>query len=796
MLAPLSWLKDYVDIDIDEKEFGDKMTLTGTKLESIEKRSTGKLKNVVSAKVLAMAKHENSDHMWVCDIDDGTEVKVIVTGAQNVSVGDIVPLAKDNSVLDNGTQIVASELRGVMSYGMLCSGEELGIASNIIPKFAQDGIYILPKDTALGVEVSEILGLNDSIFDFELTNNRQDCNSMLGVAYEAAATLGRKFEFPKYEYESEKDDISNYISIEIENYEACRRYTARMLKITKIEASPIWMQTRLMASGVRPINNIVDVANFVMLETGQPLHTFDYAKLAGKKIVVKNATDGDVMTTLDGVERILTKDTLMIDDGEKHIAIAGVMGGGNSDIDENTDMIVIESANFEKNSIRKSSKHFGLRTEASAHYEKGISVNLTRYAADRTASLLVELGAAEYIDGVIDNYKALDERKEVSMDMDWFNAFIGIELGDEEIVSYLERLHFEPVVEGREVKVLSPIYRQDIESKADIAEEVVRMYGYDKIPAPDGNSSSFVAPTNVYYNMKNKLKSIIMGIGAFEILTYSFISPTKQAEMNYADDDIRKVPAVVINPLGEDNSVMRTTLLTGLLDSLALNYNRKNRAELMFELGSVYYKNLEIEEKLPAQVDKICIGKYDTDFYEIKAVVNFLFDALKIDGVKYVRSSEPTLHPGISADVLVGGDKIGYVGQIHPRLAKKYSLKENVVVCELDVLTLIDLYTSNEIKSVPLNKFPTVLRDLALVVDEETLAGEVSEIIIQNGGEFIDDCKPFDVYRSDALGKDKKSIAYTISFKKDNATLTDVEIDEAITSILTALKEQGISIRE
>ena len=415
MLVPIMWLKDHVDIDINLKEFADKMTLSGTKVESVEVRSEG-LENIVTGKVIAITRHPDSDHMWICEMDLGDHVVTIVTGAQNVKLGDVVPVAKDGSVIDGGVEITTSLLRGVESEGMLCSAPELGISSNIAPKKSQDGIYILPDSTPIGEDICDVLGLNDHVIDFELTNNRQDCNSLLGIAYEAAATLGKRFEYPEYEYDSKGKEINEYLTIDVKNYDLCHRYTARMVKVVKIEPSPLWMQIRLMSSGVRPINNIVDVSNFVMLETGQPLHTFDYHKLAGGKIIVKTALDGEILQTLDGVERKLNSNVLMIDDGENHVGIAGIMGGGNSDIDDNTKMVVIEAANFDQNSIRQSSKHFGLRTEASAHFEKGISMHLTRYAADRAASLLVEIGAAEYVDGLIDKYEKIDETIQLSID--------------------------------------------------------------------------------------------------------------------------------------------------------------------------------------------------------------------------------------------------------------------------------------------------------------------------------------------------------------------------------------------
>lgn len=795
MLVPIKWLKDYINIDIDIKEFADRMTLSGTKVEAVEYRGGG-LKNIVAGRVLEIKRHPDSDHMWICEIGLGEKTVTIVTGAQNVNAGDIVPVAKDGSVIAGGKKIKTSKLRGVASEGMLCSAQELGISSSITPKHASDGIYILPDDTAAGEDITKVLGLNDYVIDFELTNNRQDCNSILGIAYEAGATLGHKFIFPEYEYKSPKNDIGDYLKVEVENYDLCRRYTARMLKVLKVEPSPMWMQVRLMGAGIRPINNIVDVSNFVMLETGQPLHTFDYNKLQDGKIVVKNALDGEVMNTLDGIERKLNSNVLMIDDGKKHVAIAGIMGGGNSDIDEHTAMVVIEAANFDKNTIRQSAKYFGLRTESSAHFEKGISIHLTKYAADRAASLLVEIGAAEYIDGFIDKYQKLDEPVRLCVDTAWVSRFIGIDFKPEQIANCLNLLGFEPKIVKNSIEATVPQFRQDIKIKEDLAEEIVRMYGYNKIPNTLMASSNFIAEPNKEYDLKCRIKDILVSAGGYEILTYSFVSPDKLSKLGYGKNDLRYDPAIIINPLGEENSSMRTTLLNGLLDALATNYNRKNNPALMFEIGGVYFKNIEIEKGLPAQFEKICFGKYGSDFYEIKSVAQYLFGMLKIKDVTYIRSDEVTLHPGRSADILIEKKKIGYAGQVHPLIAKNYDLPEDTIIAEIDAQMLIGLSSEVIVKMSPLAKYPSMQRDLALVCNENIMAEEIRGIIIESAGENLIGCEAFDVYMSDALGAGKKSIAFSLVYRSDSATLTDKEIDESVSGILSALKEKmGILIR-
>lgn len=788
MFVPTIWLKDYVDIPNDIHKFERMMTLSGTMVEGYEYRAEH-LNNIVAAKVTQIQRHPDSDHMWICTLDDNENTYTIVTGAQNVKNGDIVPLARNNSVIAGGKKIKTSVLRGVESQGMLCSAQELGINSSLVPKHSENGIYILPEDTKVGEDIKTVLGLDDYIVEFELTNNRQDCNSVLGIAYEASATQHKKFDFPKYEFTSQTNDIDNYLTVEVKNYDICPRYTAKMLKIKKIEPSPMWMQICLMGAGVRPINNIVDVSNFVMLEIGQPLHTFDYDKIAGHKIIVANANEGDEFVTLDGTSHTLTSDYLMINDENGPIAIAGVMGGGNSDIDENSKFVVIESANFNGVSIRNTAKKLGMRTEASAHYEKGISVNLTKYAADRAASLMVEIGAAEYIDGVIDVYENLPEPKQLSIDINWYNKFIGLNLTIDEAASYLNDLGFEPVISENIINVTVPRFRQDINIKEDLAEEITRMYGYANIPMTRLESSNYISEENSYYRAKQEIKKLLINAGGCDTLTYAFISPNAIEDLNLAQDDIRNYPMTLINPLGTENSVMRTCMAPSILETLKLNYNKKNKPQLMFELASIYLKN-ESKEELPEFIEKISLGKYNSDFYELKSILNYLFDSLKINNIEYIRAEETFLHPGRSAYVLLNGENIGYIGQIHPYLAKKYEICDETIIAELSLKPIIDTSSSIEIKVMPPAKYPSVERDLALLADDEVLANTITKVIKEFGGEYLINCEVFDVYRSEALGTGKKSIAFNLLFRSETSTLHDEDVDGAIANILKGLKEK------
>ena len=793
MLVPIVWLKDYTKVPEDIREYFDRMTLTGTKSESIE-YSFNDLENVVSARVTETAPHPDLDHLLVVKVFDGRSEKTVVCGAKNVNAGDIAAFAGENALIYGGIRITKTAFETIESEGMLCSCEELGFSSSVIPKNAQEGIYIMPADTPVGEDITDLLGLKEAVIDFELTNNRQDCNSILGIAAETAASYGKRFEYPEYEFDPGSDRISDFLEVEVQDYSLCRRYTAKMVKVKKIEPSPLWMQARLMAAGIRPINNIVDVSNFVMTETGQPLHTFDYDRIGGHKIIVKTAHAGEKFTTLDGTERELTEAELMIDDINGHIGIAGIMGGENSEITEDTEYVVIESANFSKNSIRQSSKLSGLRTESSSHFEKGVSIHLTRYAADRAASLLEEIGAGECIEGIIDKYETLDGTVTVETDADWLNKLIGISLTGEEAAGYLDLLGFKTSVSGSILTAEVPKFRQDIKLKEDIAEEVARLYGYDNIPMTMLESLNFTDVPNTKYACRQFLKELMTAAGGYEILTYSFISPQKHKDMLFDQTDPRAEYSEVINPLGEDYSVMRTTLMTGLLDSLALNSSRKNPPELMFELSNIYY-SLRGENELPVQKEKLVFGKYDADFYELKSVASFILDTLRIKDVKYVRSNENMLHPGRSADIYADGNKIGFVGQIHPAAAKKFGVEENTSAAELDAEFLAEQLSVLEFRAEPIAKYPAITRDLSLVADDSVMADEIKDTIIMNAGEYLTGCEVFDVYRSDSLGAGKKSISFSLTFRSENSTLKDDFVDVLISDILYSLREQNITLR-
>lgn len=787
MLVPINWLKEYVNIDKDIKEFADMMTMSGSMVETVTYLGEG-IENVVTAKINKITPHENAEKLIICTMFDGKEEYQVVTGANNVSEGDIVPFAKVGAKLPDGTKLKKAKLRGVESFGMLCSGQELGMSSSIIPKNMEDGIYIFSSDVPIGIDAKEALGLDEYVIDFELTNNRQDCNSILGMAYEAGATMGEKFIMPDFKIEDKSNDINDKLSVKVKNTDLCKRYCARLLKVKKVEPSPLWMQKRLMACGIRPISNIVDVSNYVMLELGQPLHMFDYDKLEGHKIIVDTAKNGETMVTLDNIERELDDKMLLINDENRGVCVAGVMGAANSVVDDDTKNIVIESANFGKNSIRRTSRKFGLRSEASAHYEKGINPLITRYAIDRAASLLVEIGACELVEGLID--ENFYEKEPVKMDIDYndVNKLLGSDISAEEQVKLLDLLNFEPKLNGDIISITAPLLRDDVNIKEDVIEDIARMYGYNNLPSTLMESSNYISEKNTYYRDKNALKDALVAAGALETLTYTFTSKEKLDELGFDENDIRSKYLKVINPLGEDTGYMRTSMMVSILEALSFNYSRKNKERVLFEVGNVFFNDKFDELGLPLQKEHLVIGKYNTDFFEIKGIVEYLFNKFRIKGVKFIKAEENMLHPSRSAYVCIDDKIIGYIGNVHPVLLKKYNLKEDVVVAELDVKTIIGLYDKEVVfKEFP--KFPALERDIAVVVDEDVYAGEIIDEIKKAGGKYLVKAEVFDVFTGEQVGEGKKSVAAALNFRAEDRTLTDEEIDVTFSKIVKALDE-------
>ena len=783
MLVSLNWLKEFVDIKMSPYDFGEALTMSGTKVETLTVVAEN-VANIFTGKITKIEPHPNADKLIVCTVDMGTDERVIVTAARNVFVGAIVPVAVDGAVLANGTKIGTNDFRGLLSYGMFCSIEELGMNTDLFSKEIMEGILILPENTPLGMDARELLWLDYVIIDVELTANRSDCQSIIGIAREASATLDLPMAgFTTYVATESANQIADYLSVKIED-PACPRYVAKMLKVKKIEASPLWMQIKLQNSGVRPINNIVDVTNYVMLELGQPLHAFDYDSLQSQEIVVKTTTNKKIVT-LDDKERDINETMLMITNGKAPVAIAGVMGGENSEITETTSLIVLESANFNKGSVRLTAKQLGLRTEASARFEKGVDPELAGVAALRATQLLLEIGACEVIEGLIDVYPKVASLKKVSLDVNWFNTFVGISLTIDEIAKMLTRLFFKVEKSADHVlEVEVPSYRLDIDLKEDLAEEVVRIFGYDMIPGTIMGGETMVGGKTPVQKFEDTLKNILVGQGYYETLTSSFTSEKRLHGLNSQLED-NLIP--LINPLGEENSIMRHTLIGHQLEVISLNYNRKNPYGLFFELSNTYRKNSKPGE-LPIEEQKLAISSYGgEDYFELKGVVELLLEQSGIKYPDFIAGGSDFLHPGRKAEIFVEGIKLGEIGEIHPIVVKNYELPKRCYVCQLNFAALYDC-ASLDNKFTDLPKFPASNRDLAILLKADIPAAAIETIIRNNSGDILESIDLFDVYTGAQIPDGYKSLAYALNFRHHERTLNDNDINPVIDQILSELK--------
>lgn len=783
MLVSLNWLKEFVDIKMSPYDFGEALTMSGTKVETLTVVAEN-VANIFTGKITKIEPHPNADKLIVCTVDMGTDERVIVTAARNVFVGAIVPVAVDGAVLANGTKIGTNDFRGLLSYGMFCSIEELGMNTDLFSKEIMEGILILPENTPLGMDARELLWLDDVIIDVELTANRSDCQSIVGIAREASATLDLPMAgFTTYVATESANQIADYLSVKIED-PACPRYVAKMLKVKKIEASPLWMQIKLQNSGVRPINNIVDVTNYVMLELGQPLHAFDYDSLQSQEIVVKTTTNKKIVT-LDDKERDINETMLMITNGKAPVAIAGVMGGENSEITETTSLIVLESANFNKGSVRLTAKQLGLRTEASARFEKGVDPELAGVAALRATQLLLEIGACEVIEGLIDVYPKVASLKKVSLDVNWFNTFVGISLTIDEIAKMLTRLFFKVEKSADHVlEVEVPSYRLDIDLKEDLAEEVVRIFGYDMIPGTIMGGETMVGGKTPVQKFEDTLKNILVGQGYYETLTSSFTSEKRLHGLNSQLED-NLIP--LINPLGEENSIMRHTLIGHQLEVISLNYNRKNPFGRFFELSNTYRKNTNPGE-LPIEEQKLAISSYGgEDYFELKGVVELLLEQSGIKYPDFIAGGSDFLHPGRKAEIFVDGVKLGEIGEIHPIVVKNYELPKRCYVCQLNFAALFDC-SSLDNKFTDLPKFPASNRDLAILLKADIPAAAIETIIRKNSGDILESIDLFDVYTGAQIPDGYKSLAYALNFRHHERTLNDNDINPVIDQILSELK--------
>ena len=786
------WLGEYTTIGAPDKEYCDAMTMSGSKVEGWEVTGS-EISRVVVGRVISMERHTNSDHMWVCKIDVGGERELqIVTGAQNVNIGDLVPVALDGSTLPGGKEIRTGKLRGELSEGMLCSLGELGLEQRDFPYAIEDGIFILEEDCVPGDDIREVCGLNDSVVEFEITNNRPDCLSVRGLARESACTFHTPLTFAEPTVTAGHGDIHEKLSVEIKDAELCPRYTARMVKNIKIAPSPKWMRRRLRASGVRPINNIVDITNYVMLEYGQPMHAFDYACLHDGKIIVRRAEEGESLRTLDGNDHALTPGMLVIADPEGPVALAGVMGGANSEITDETTTIVFESANFLGHSIRKTAIALGMRTDASGRFEKGLDLFATVPAVDRACELVEMLGAGEVFDGTIDVLAKEPETTFIELDDKRINALLGTDIPREFMADTLTSLGFE--LNGNTLTV--PSWRGDCTMLADIAEECARFWGYDKIEATDIRGAATQGGYSEKTLFVRKLGTACRAMGYTEVVTYSFVSPSSLDKIKVPADSPLRDNYRILNPLGEDTSVMRTTALPSMLGVLSTNLNRRNMEAKLYEMATVYKK--QPGKMLADERTVLTLGAYggDVDFFALKGAVEALLCAARTPDVRFTADTETAaFHPGRCAAVWSGDTRLGTLGQIHPDVCTAYGLDGATYCAEIDVVLLHDLEGAEPVYT-PLPRFPAITRDIAVVCDASVPVGELTECIRKAEKNVLRGVKLFDVYTGVGIPEGKKSVAFSLTLRSDDGTLTDDHAEEAVRAVLDALRENfGAVIR-
>lgn len=805
MNTALSWIKAYVpDLNVTDQEYFDAMTLSGTKCEGYT-RADKNLDKIVVGQIKSIEKHPDADKLVVCQVDIGAETIQIVTGAPNVEVGQKVPVVLDGGMVagghdggpmpEEGIRIKAGKLRGVPSNGMMCSIEELGSSRNFYPEAPENGIYVFEDDVEVGADAIEALGLHDTVFEYEVTSNRVDCFSIIGIAREVAATFRLPFHPPVITPTGNEEKAEDYISVEVKDQDLCPRYIARVVKNIKIGPSPKWMQRRLAASGIRPINNLVDITNYVMEEYGQPMHAYDYDTIAGHKIVVQRAKDGDTFTTLDGQERKLDKDVLMICDAEKEIGIAGIMGGENSMITDDVKTVLFEAATFHGANIRKSAKRVGLRTDASGKFEKGLDPYNAEDAINRACQLIVELGCGEVVGGMVDVKVPLKENVRIPFDAAKINHFLGTDIPAEDMKGYFKAidLGFDETTQ----EVVVPSFRQDLLSFADIAEEVARFYGYDKIPLTLPSGEATAGKLSYKLRIEQKARDIAEYCGFSQGMTYSFESPKVFDKLLLpAEDKLRKA-ITISNPLGEDYSVMRTSSLNGILTSLSTNYNRRNKDVKLYELANIYLpKALPLNEYADERM-QFTLGFYgEGDFFTMKGVVEeFLTAVGMFENPKFDPNCErPYLHPGRKADIYYGETLIGYMGEVHPEVCDNYNIGTKAYVAVLDMPAIVPLTTFDR-KYEGIAKFPAVTRDLSMVVPKDILVGQIEEVIAQRGGKHLESYELFDLYEGAQIKPGFKSVAYTITFRNKEKTMEEAEISAAMKKILNGLQSLGIELR-
>ena len=806
MNTSLSWIKAYVpDLDVTAQEYTDAMTLSGTKVEGYEVLDAD-LDKIVIGQIDKIEKHPDADKLIICQVNVGSESVQIVTGAHNVNEGDKVPVVLDGgrvagghepgSRVAGGIKIKKGKLRGVESCGMMCSIEELGSNRDMYPETPEEGIYIFPEDAEVGASAIEALGLNDVVFEYEITSNRVDCFSVVGIAREAAATFGKEFQPPVVTKTGNAEDVNDYIKVTVKDSDLCPRYCARVVKNIKIGPSPKWMQRRLASVGIRPINNLVDITNYVMEEYGQPMHAYDLDTIADREIIVRKAAKGEKFTTLDGQEREMDESVLMICDGEKSIGIAGIMGGENSMITDDVQTMLFEAACFDGTNIRKSSKKIGLRTDASGKFEKGLDPNNAQAAIDRACQLVEELGAGEVVGGMVDVYGKKKEPVRVPFDQDEINSLLGTNISKEEMIGYFKKIDLEYDEETNEV--IAPTFRHDLFRMADLAEEVARFYGYDNIPTTLPKGEATTGKLSFKLRVEEVARDIAEFCGFSQGMTYSFESPKVFDKLMIPADSPLRQTVEIMNPLGEDYSIMRTTSLNGMLTSLATNYNRRNKNVRLYELGNVYIPKALPLTELPEERMQFTLGMYgDGDFFSMKGVVEEFFEKVGLHKKETYdpNAGKPYLHPGRQANIIYDGKVVGYLGELHPDVADAYGIGTRAYVAVIDMPEIVER-ASFDRKYTGIARFPAVTRDISMVMPKDILVGQVEEVIEKKGGVYLESYALFDLYEGAQIKEGYKSVAYSIVFRAKDKTLEDSEVSESMDRILKALEGMGIELRK
>ena len=801
MLVSYKWLQDYVDVsDISPEELAEKITRSGIEVEEVEKKGE-KLKKIVVGHVLSCEEHPNSDHLKICQVDVGEEEPIqIICGAPNVAAGQKVIVALVGARIGGNIKIKRGKIRGEVSNGMICSLQELGFDGKVVPKEYADGIFVLPEDTQVGTDVLSLLNLDDAVLELSITANRADCMSMIGVAYETAAIFGKEVKLPAANVPVSEEKASDYISVRSES-DDCPIYTAKVIKNVKIGPSPLWLQNKLMAAGIRPHNNVVDITNYILLEFGQPLHAFDYDRFGSKEVLVRKAYEDEIIVTLDGTERKLREEDLVITNGKEPVALAGVMGGLDSEVRDDTTTVLLESAYFNGTSIRRTSRYHGLRSEASSRYERGIDPTRVRLAAERAAALIAKLAGGEVLEGTVAHDELVVEPVTVKVELNKINNFLGTSLSLQEVEDIVKKLQFTYTLDNETFVVEIPSRRWDITIKEDMYEEIARLYGYDNIPTTLPEGEQTLGHLTPYQQKRRVVREVLEGAGLLQATTYSLTSKEKFGQFALQPAE----PVELAMPMSEEHAILRDTVIPHLLDSIAYNRARKNADVGLFEIGKVYYgKGEKVQpeevEHLAGALTGLYVNhpwqgeKVTVDFYTVKGILETLFARLQLaQGIRYEKAEIDGMHPGQTAKVLLNDEVVGFLGKVHPTREKEYDVK-NVFVFELDLGKLLNI-ESKSLTYTKIPKFPGITRDVAIVVDQGKSAGELKDIIVSAGGQLLKDVNVFDVYIGEKVEENKKSVAFTLRYSDPERTLTDDEVNQVHEKVVEALQNAGAELR-